>query len=191
MSLRRIVDATVEPLTLAEAKAHLRYVTADNDAYITEMITETRRTCEDRIQRTLLQTDWLLTLDAFPCAIPLRMPPVMSVVSVQYVDVNGATQLLGGTEYQVDTESEPGWIVPAFGKTWPTTREQINSVSVTYRCGYGVSANLVPGPIRRWIKLAMGTMDVNRESELIGRSLVTVPLGFCDHLLDTYRMYAL
>lgn len=191
MALRKLTDATIEPVSLAEARAHLRAATTAEDALITSLITVARQTCEDRLQRTLLQTDWELTVDYFPDALRLLMPTVMSVQSVQYVDEDGATQTLSPSSYQVDTKSEPGWIVPAYGYEWPTTREQINAVTVAYRCGYGTTAAAVPGPIKSWILLMIGSLYENRESVAVAQGIVSVELGFADRLLDVYRVWAL
>lgn len=191
MALRKVTDATVEPVTLTEARAHLRAATTSEDTLITSLITAARQACEDRLQRTLIQTDWELTLDAFPDAIPLRMPAVMSVQSVQYVDEDGATQTLSPASYQVDAKSEPGWIVPAYGYSWPTTREQINALTVAYRCGYGTMAAAVPEPLKSWILLMVGSLYENRESVNVAQGIVSVELGFADRLLDTYRVWAL
>lgn len=191
MALRKLTDATIEPVSLAEARAHLRAATTAEDALITSIITAARQACEDRLQRTLLQTDWELTLDAFPCAIPLRMPSVMSVQSIQYVDEDGVTQTLSPSSYQVDDKSEPGWVVPAYGYAWPTTREQINAVTVGYRCGYGTTAAAVPGPIKSWILLMVGSLYENRETVVTAQGIVSVDLGFADRLLDTYRVWAI
>lgn len=191
MALRKVTDATVEPVTLTEARAHLRAATTSEDTLITSLITAARQTCEDRLQRTLIQTDWELTLDAFPDAIPLRMPAVMSVQSVQYVDEDGATQTLSPASYQVDAKSEPGWIVPAYGYSWPTTRKQINALTVAYRCGYGTMAAAVPGPLKSWILLMVGSLYENRESVNVAQGIVSVELGFADRLLDTYRVWAI
>jgi uncharacterized phiE125 gp8 family phage protein len=191
MGLRKLVEATVEPVTLSEAKAHLRAIGTSDDTYITALITAARQICEDKVQRTLLQTDWELTLDAFPCAIPLRMPRVMSVLEVAYLDEAGASQVLAPSDYLVDDKSEPGWIVPAYGLAWPATRDQPNAVTVEYRCGYGASASLVPAPIKSWILLMIGALYENRETVTVAPGVVAVELGFADRLLDTYRVWAL
>lgn len=192
MSLRKLVDASAEPVTLAEAKAHCDIAAADTsrDTIITSLITVARTTCEERLQRTLIQSDWELTLDAFPCAIPLRMPRVMSVQSINYYDENGVQQLLSAPSYQVDDKSEPGWVVPAYGYTWPATRDQINSVTVAYRCGYGTDAAAVPAPIKAWILLAIRAMFDNPSSTVVSQGIVALDLGFADRLLDTYRVWS-
>ncbi len=191
MSLRKVTDATVEPVTLADAKVHCDIPASDTtrDTLVTTLITVARTTCEERLQRTLIQTDWELTLDEFPCAIPLRMPRVISVQSVTYMDTAGATQTLNPTDYTVDSKSEPGWIVPAYGKSWPNTRNQINAVTVAYRCGYGTDATLVPAPIKQWILLAIRELYDNPASTVVAQGVVQLEMGFADRLLDTYRLW--
>lgn len=187
MALRKLTDATVEPVTLAEAKAQCNVYDSTRDVYITSLITASRMACEHRIRRTFIDTEWELTLDRFPCAIPLRMSRVRSVTSVKYIDTNGTLQTLTpSTGYFVDDRSEPGWIVPAFGTTWPVTLDQINSVTVVYRCGYGVDATTVPEPIKLWIKMYLATAFDNRQTEAVEPGLVVVKLDFADHLLDEF-----
>lgn len=192
MALRKITDASAEPVTLAEAKVHCDIPTGDTtrDTLVTGLITAARTACEERLQRTLIQTDWEFTLDAFPCAIPLRMPRVISVQSLKYYDTGGVQQTLSAPSYQVDDRSEPGWIVPAYGYSWPSTREQINAVTVAYRCGYGTDAASVPAPIKQWILLAIRTMYDNPASVVVSQGVVQLELGFADRLLDTYRVWS-
>ena len=56
------ITTPTEPVTLAEAKLHLRGVddTAE-DALITALISAARETCEDRIEGTIPATGWRLT----------------------------------------------------------------------------------------------------------------------------------
>ena len=62
----KITDATVEPLTLQEAKIHLNETLADagNDAYISALITVARQAAEDRLGRTLIQTTLQRVIEA-------------------------------------------------------------------------------------------------------------------------------
>lgn len=185
--IRRTTDATVEPVTLAEAKLHLRetLVSTDNDTYIESLITAARLACEEAIQRTLITTTWTLTLDGFPDAIRLPYPQIIAVSSVSYIDEAGDTQTLDPQDYIVDTKSEPGFIVPAVDVTWPTTQDRINAVTVVYTAGYGASATSVPKTIKHWIKLAVSDLYDNR-----GLSADrTVPQDFARSLIDPYRVY--
>src|SRR5690606_36285460 len=78
-----------------------------------------------------------LTLDRFPCGpIYLPYPPLQSVSSIGYVDPQGVAQTVGVADYQVDINSEPGRLVPAYGTTWPSTQCVLGAVTIEYVAGY-------------------------------------------------------
>lgn len=191
MTTRKITDAAIEPITLDQAKAHLRVVDGADDALIAQMITDARQDCEARLQRTLIDSTWRRTLDAFPHAIRLRMGRVLAVEQVRYIDAQGAAQVLDPSCYLPDTESVPGYVVPAYGFGWPAARAQINAVQVDYRAGFGGTTPdeqraAVPAPIKRWILLRVGSLYEHREDYLVGGAVATLP--FVDGMLDAWRV---
>jgi uncharacterized phiE125 gp8 family phage protein len=138
-AIRQTTPPTVEPLSLQEAKDHLRLDGDMEDTHISALIAAARGWVEGFWGRQLAAATFKLTLDAFPTdngAITLPSPPLIAVTSIAYVDTNGTTQTLSTSDYTVDSESEPARIVPAYGEDWPDTREQVNAVAVTYRAGY-------------------------------------------------------
>lgn len=182
MTTRRTTLPSTEPITLAEAKLHLRVDVTDSDAYITTLIKVARNACEERLERAIPSSGWTLTLDKFPTAIKLEYPPVISVASVSYIDTAGVVQTLASSEYIVDIISEPGYIVPAVDKSWPDTQDRINAVIVVYTAGYAT----VPTPLTQWMLLAIGDMFANRERSA-ERPIVLQ--GFADSLIETYKVY--
>lgn len=178
----RITPPAAEPVTLAEAKLHLRVTDAAEDALIALYITAARESCEDRLDTTLPTTSWRLTLDAFPDAIRLVRGPLASVDAVRYIDANGALQTLAPQDYTVDTASTLGYVVPTYGKAWPATRDQVNAVEVDFTAGRAS----VPAPLKAWMLLAVGDMYANREGST---DKPTVPHSFADRLLDPYRTW--
>lgn len=185
MALKLITAASTYPVTLAEAKLHLRVDTTDEDALITALITSATETVEQKLGRALMAQTWELTLDAFPDAFELTRVPVQSITSVKYYDASGVQQTLASNLYTLDNADDHGYayVVPAYGTTWPETRDQVNAVSVRYVANY----TTVPEPIKSWILIAIATMYENRLAETVERNSVTT-LGYVDRLLDRYKV---
>lgn len=124
--LARLVDAAVEPLSLADAKLFLRVENSAEDALISDMIAAARMECERINDRSFITTTWQLTLDFLPLsagpfpgfspsarrwggggsydrvdahdgAVFLPMPPLIGVSSLSYVDQGGVRQSLDVT----------------------------------------------------------------------------------------------
>lgn len=190
MALKLITAATGLAVTLAEAKAHCRVDTSDDDALITAMITAATEVAEQMTSRAIMPQTWELTLDAFPSAFELCRVPVASITSLTYTDTTGVDQVMSGGAYSLDNYDDfgPTYVVPAYDTEWPDTRDQINAVKVRFVAGYA-NAAAVPEPIKSWIKLQVGAMYENRESEVTG-NIVSVKLGFADRLLDRYKVWA-
>lgn len=139
MALQITIAPTVEPLTLTEAKLHLRVDHTSDDSLITSLIQAVREWCEGFHNRVYILQTQQLTRDEFPDYFELQNPPLRSVSTIKYIDSDGATQTLATSVYDVDTQSEPGRIALAYDQSWPTLRGDINSVTVTYKAGYAVS----------------------------------------------------
>lgn len=162
MGLRPLTSPVAEPVTLAEAKAHLRVTHSDDDAYITRLISAARAHIEDDINRALATRSMLLTLDSFPCdAIRLDFGPVLSVASVKYDDVDGNEQSVLAADYYLDNANNPAWLVPA-EDGWSTTLTAAGAVRVEYIAGWD-SGMTPPGLIQALLML-VGEWYDNREA---------------------------
>jgi uncharacterized phiE125 gp8 family phage protein len=196
MALRLIAGPTVEPVTLAEAKAHLRIDHTDDDTLIAMYLAAARNDCEEWTARAFVAQTWELVLDEFPAdEILIPRPPLQSVESIKYDDADGIETTLANTEYVVDRVSQPGWVVPSLSG-WPTsTFEGINSIRIRYVAGYGSLANSpadltenIPGAIKAAILLQLGRLYENREDVIVGTSAVKLPIGAAEWLLRQYRV---
>ncbi len=131
-----------EPVTLAEAQTFLGVpvlspIDAASDALIEAMITAARETAEIYQHRDLVRKQYDLRLDEFwGNEIELR-PHLVSVDAVSYTDSGGTTTTLTETtDYIVDTSKQPGVVMPAYGKTWPTfTAYPSSAVLIRFTCG--------------------------------------------------------
>lgn len=188
----KITDATVEPLTLQEAKAHLRETQTEthNDLLITALIKVAREAAEARLQRTLLTTTWQRTLDCFPSRndpVELHMPRVIAVTSVQYVAPDGVLTPMDQAAYELEPSAEPGLLLPAYNTSWPATRVRPGAVQIQYTAGYGATADKIPTPIVQWIKLALTDLYENRTRSA---ERPVLPQAFAEGLLDHYKVWS-
>ena len=91
-------------------------------ALLTALISTAREQAEHELGRALITQTWRLTVDAFPCVeLELGKPDVQGITSVVYTDTAGADQTLDSAAYVLDTSVSPGWLLPAYGYTWPST----------------------------------------------------------------------
>jgi uncharacterized phiE125 gp8 family phage protein len=186
MSLKLITAPVAEPITLAEAKAHLRVDGLDDDAYITALIVSAREGAEHITGRALMPQTLELALDSFAERIKLPKPPFVAIVSVKYLDESGILQTIAAEDYLLDEHSEPAALMPAYDTCWPTTRCQANAVLIRYQAGYADAAS-VPQMIKNWMLLRIGMLYERRESVIAGASIAEVP--YVDRLLDPYRIW--
>ena len=84
-----------------------------------------------------------------------------------------------------DSKSAPGWIVPAYGYTWPDTLQAINAVTVTYTAGYA-NAAAVPAVIKHWMLAHIAMSDANAELTAQGAGIKIITNPYLDRLLDRY-----
>lgn len=204
MGLNIVTAPTLEPITLAEAKAHCRVDTSDDDALLGVLIQAARAKAEGMMHAAIMQRTVDQTLDAFPEAeIEIALPPAcngkgwnpgaavaapLAVTSIGYVDTAGAAQTLLNTTYTLDTSSWPYWVLPAVDTEWPATRAQANAVTLRYTTGYDAVAK-VPGDIRAWLLLTVAFLYANREALVLGGRVEEIPGRFTDSLLDPYTVW--
>lgn len=158
-------EPTQEPVTEAEARDHCRIDIRDSDPWLTTSIAAARRLCETYTKRCFIDQRLRLSLDAFPATdFWLPRPPLISVVSLKYLDTNGTQQTLATNQYSVDTYSEPGRITPAYNVSWPNHRVFTNSIEVLYRAGYSSPEN-VPENVKLAILVAVDCWNEDREGK--------------------------
>ena len=204
MPMQLITPPASEPVSLEEAKLHLRVDFDDDDALIQMLISSARQAAETITNRQFMTARWKLVMDSFPgpslMGVPAGQPftlpghailihksPVQNVVAINYLDMNSVQQTMPAANYTVDAACEPARITPIFGQIWPIALPQIGAVTVTFDAGYG-DASAVPEGIKSWIKLRVASLYTYRE-EVVAPSRGRIEtLQFVDGLLDPYKV---
>lgn len=191
MALKLITGST-PIVTLAEAKRHCRVYHDDDDDYIQALVATATAWIDGKdgwLGRAIGTQTWDYVLDGFPGGagpkgggIRIPLPPLQSVVSVEYVDPSTGLEaaLEGGVDYETDAYSEPGWVMPSTAG-WPSTMNTINSVRIRFVAGYAA----VPAPIKHAVLLIVGHLYENREATTIDKPS-ELPMGV-EALLMPYR----
>lgn len=217
MPLYPVTAPPFEPITLAEAKVHCRIDHDDDDEYLRSLIKVAREKLDGRegyLGRAIVAQTWDWKFDRFDRRYPegdlpryrgcddqhpswrieLRLPPLQSVVSVKYLDLNAVEQTLSSSLYVVTGSNgwQPAQIEPAANQSWPSVYCQPEAIRIRLNCGYAPKDPLsspvvstdytdnVPETIKLAIKIMVAAWYENRES--LGVMPDSVPA-----LISTYR----
>lgn len=187
MALKLITGPAVEPITLAEAKDHLRLEHGLDDTYVTGLIVAAREWAEEYTWRAFISQVWELTLDEWPEGVEISLPrgDVSAVVSVKYDDVSGAEQTLSSSNYLLDG-CPPARIILKQDLSWPDLSDEALAVRIRYTAGFGAAAANVPQAIKQALLLLVSQLYEHRTPEV---TTIVSPVRFAaEALLNMYRL---
>jgi uncharacterized phiE125 gp8 family phage protein len=180
MALKIVTPPAEMPVTLQEAKDHLRVEVTTSDALIARQIRAVADWLAGRngwlgrsiIRQTLALTLPLPILTGFTgseiaregaSGITLPRPPVISVKSVEVVDATGAPVIVpssGFTTYDGDDDLTHLVFLPDL--RWPVIAAGPAFVRVTYDAGYGPNSTDVDEGLRHAILMAVARLHEAR-----------------------------
>lgn len=187
MSISLVTAPVKEPITTAEAKAHLRVDISDDDTYIDSLVVVGRRSCEYIANKKFISQTWNLLLEGFPGSNILELPktlgPLQSVTHIKYYDDEDADTTFNASNYVVDIYSNPARVVLKNAIAWPSdVLRVVNGVEIQVVVGYGDDEADIPMEIRQAMLLAVGHYYENREDVVIGTIVTKLPRGIKDLL---------
>lgn len=182
MPLKIITAPTIEPVTLAEARAALQLDadnTADNTHIEDVLIPGARAEAEQETGLALILRTLELGLDEFPGADPIPLvAPLVAITSVKYYDTAGVLQTLDSATYLLDEHSKPPRLYLAPDQVWPSTQARSNAVLVRFTAGVALSTD-VPKNIKAYM---LAHIKAAYRGESLGPFVV--------RLLDSSKVYA-
>jgi uncharacterized phiE125 gp8 family phage protein len=167
------------PVTLEEAKTHLRLLSSDLDEHVAGLLEAATEYCETVCGRSLRVSQTLTQkYDGWPTgAVQFDRQPVTAITSVTYRDADDATQTLASSNYRLLVSSEAASFME-FDEdfTAPTLNGRADAVTVTYTAGYASLAD-VPARAKHAIKLLVVHWFNHGEAVNIGNITSEVPMA--------------
>ena len=133
---RLVTPPAVEPVTLAEAKTHVRVDHDASDGELTRHIEAARQICETWTRRAFIEQVWETTFDYG--VVPdvdyvLARRPALQVVQVATYDAAGAETVWGGSNYVLDGDVLR--VLQAAGG-WPQGTREHAPLAIRWKAGY-------------------------------------------------------
>ena len=198
MALKLVAEPTTDPVTLAEAKAHLNVDFDDYDDLIAGYIRSAQMAIVYNTGHALSPSTWDLAYDAFPTGntpegfVQLPIGPLIEVESVNYVDPDTETEtLLANSEYEVDNFTRLGGVAP-ISSGWPAVMTTINAVRIRFSAGYpdiggSPSVSGVPSGLKHAVLVMVRDMYDFRSPTIAG--IMTRRPEIIRYLTDPFQQY--
>ena len=178
----------VEPVTLAEAKAHLRVDGSAEDTLIASLIVTSRLHVEAAAGLALVTQSWSWYVDAWPRGHALKLPlrPVQSIAAVRLYEETGAATTLDPATWFLDGAAAPPRLVRQGALPWPRPSRIANGIEVAFTAGFGPASTDVPAPIRHAILLLIAHWHEHRSPLEDGAPAEFLP-AMVSELLAQYK----
>lgn len=158
-----VTPPAVLPVTLEEAKLHLRVDGDEDDTLITGLISGAVSHLDGYtgvLGRCLVEQTWRQDFDGFGCHMRLALGPVIEIVSIAARDAAGQITTISSSNYALVTDGVGPRVYWDRAYSAPSGLYEQGAVSVTYKAGYAE----VPAAIKVAILLMVGHWYGNRET---------------------------
>jgi uncharacterized phiE125 gp8 family phage protein len=186
-ALRVITASTVDPFTVADARAFCRIRHTGEDALLGSLIKTAHAWLQPPVGflgRSVMEQTLRADYPSFPLrSVRLEAPPVTSITSVKYFDAANAEITVDPASYFLDGDM----LVMAQGFVAPTVYRRPFAVRVTYVAGVSDPDDL-PAPIVQAMKQCVSHWYENRDAVAVVGALNMIPMGAKD-LLSPYKLY--
>ena len=186
MTIAELMPPMAEPITLAEAKAHLRLDTGDEDLLLSALIRTAREYLESQTGLCLIDRLLRLYLDDWPetKVIQIARGPVQTIEMVTVYEVDGTPVEVDAAGYVLDGAARPARLILP---ERPATGRALNGIEIDFIAGFGESGADVPDTLKRALLLHVAAMFELRGVLAPEDQPGAVPPGY-DRLVAPYRL---
>ncbi|WP_174904246.1 hypothetical protein [Burkholderia pseudomultivorans] len=167
-----------EPIAFEDVAAQCRIDDDDEREFIEHvLIPGARQAAESKSGAAIRNARYVERLGAFPRGeIPLSVGQVFAMESVAIRSDSAVPLTLSEAQYELIQLGRETLLAPVNGR-WPSA----GAPTLTYRAG--INLDRFPS-VRAWMLLAAAWAYENRELFSSGQSVIAMPSGFADALLD-------
>jgi len=178
-------SATTLPVSVSDAKAHLRVTGSDHDSLIEDLIWGAVKQFEKRGNVCLSSQTWLAFLDKGYEEIELWKYPITALNTIRYYDSDNALQGLASSKYysNINTGSQGYEPRPSviFVTDVPSTYDREDAMYIKFTAGYSTIDFDVKQALLSWVYMKYETPE----------NSVMERITFFDNVIGDNRSYGL
>lgn len=146
----RLDGPAVEPVSLAEARAHLRLEETHEDALVTTLIEAGRLLLESATRLIFINQSWRLILEEAPGGARLRLPlaPIIAITEIRAIDAAGQASIVDPQQYRLRAGAAPPLLILEDGFA-----NAQGGLEIDLEVGFGSAPENVPAPLRQALRM--------------------------------------
>ena len=185
MTYLLVGEPAVEPVSVADAKDHLRLDHERDDTLLQGLIRAARGHVEHETGLAMIEQSWRRYLDDWPVnrCVPLARHPVRRVTDVSLYDADGVPHAMPGDWMRLDTVSRPARLLVSDAVP---PGAAMNGIEIEFVAGLAETPAEVPDGLRRAVLLLVAHWYEFRGAVSPDRQPVSIPPGF-DRLVAPYK----
>ena len=155
---------SVEPVSLAEVKAHLRIGHADEDELIGTLTIAARHLVEAQTGLAMIAQGWSCFRDDWPetGVVELPLAPLITVDDVKTYGEDDIAAIIDPAHYYADTGARPPRLLLRGSRVWARPARIGNGIEIAVTAGFGTTASAVPEDLREALLQLVGHWFENR-----------------------------
>jgi len=165
VTLVRVTAPAETPITLAEAKTHLRVDSGAEDTYITGLVAAAVSLCDGQgtLGRAMVTQTWAKWVSQAPGVVRIGLGPFIALSAVEYYDTENVLQSATISDFEVRLDGDFVNIRPKKNKVWPAAYIRDDAIKLTFTAGFG-GASDIPDGIKHALLMLVGHWYANREA---------------------------
>lgn len=201
MDYRVISQIGIEPITLAEARTHLRLIpygspeSHPDDNYVERLISISREWVEQYTRRVLQTKTIEVYANTFEPQFVFQFLPIQEVDSITYLANDNTTKTVANGVYKFKVYENEAKLILGYNQEMPNdVIPEESAITITVNAGYtnGSSPDTypLPYPIKAAMLLIVGHLYENRQEDVLGNTRISfnsLPMGVYS-LLQPYRL---